>query len=141
MIESMTRAAVDALYSAYFAGDAAAMAETMSDDVEMRFLGRSAQHGRDEALQFLTSNTAKLVDLDFRIRGIIIDGEWAATLWEETATTIDGEPYANHGVDVFRVVDGEVAVLHENNDIVVHRSHIGEIDHPGRDAAGSTAGR
>jgi len=136
VIERRTRAVVDALYSAYFAGDAAAMVETMSDDVEMRFLGRSAQHGRDEALQFLTPNTAKLVDLDFCIRKMIIDGEWAATLWEETATTIDGESYANHGVDIFRVVDGEVAVLHENNDIVVHRAHFGEIDHPGRAAAG-----
>lgn len=111
---------LDALYAAYLDGDAAGMLATMSDDVEVRFLGREPVHGIDEALRFFTANNASLVDLDFRIRSRIVDGQWAAVVWDETATA-RGRPYENHGVDVFHVVDGRIAVLRVNNDIVRRR--------------------
>jgi ketosteroid isomerase-like protein len=66
-----------------------------------------------------------LTDLDFRIRRTVVDGQWAAAVWEETAVTIHGDRYENHGVDVFRVVDGRITVLHENNDVAVHRAAFG----------------
>lgn len=125
MTEALTRAVVDRLYQAYFAGDTEGMVATLSDAVEVRFLGRGTYHGIDRAQRFLTTNTGMLQDLDFRIHRLIVDGEWAAVMWDETAVTIHGEPYANHGVDVFRVVDGEITVLHENNDVVTHRAAFG----------------
>lgn len=125
MIEQDTRAVVENLYEAYFAGDPEGMLATMSDDVEVRFLGRGVFRGIAESRRFLTTNTAKLVDLDFRIRNLIVDGEYAAAVWDESATTIHGDPYENHGVDVFRVVNGRVTILHENNDVMVHRTAFG----------------
>jgi ketosteroid isomerase-like protein len=123
--EETTRETVERLYHAYFAGDAEGMLATMGDDVEVRFLGRGVYRGIDEARRFLTVNTGMLTDLDFRIRRTVVDGQWAAAVWEETAVTIHGDRYENHGVDVFRVVDGRITVLHENNDVAVHRAAFG----------------
>ena len=111
---------LDDLYEAYFAGDTEGMLATMSDDVEVRFLGRPPVRGIDEARRFFTANNASLQDLDFRIRARVIDGDHAAVVWDETATAL-GRPYENHGVDVFRVVNGEITVLRVNNDIVRRR--------------------
>jgi ketosteroid isomerase-like protein len=66
-----------------------------------------------------------LRELDFRIRTKVVDGEWAAAVWDETAVTIHGDPYENHGVDVFRVQHGKITVLHENNDVMIHRAAFG----------------
>ena len=121
MTEESTRATVEQLYEAYFAGDVEGMLDTMAESVEVRFLGRGTFAGLEASRRFLTTNTAKLVDLDFRIRRLIVDGEWAAAVWDESARTVHGDPYENHGVDVFRVEDGEITVLHENNDVLVHR--------------------
>jgi hypothetical protein len=38
--------------------------------------------------------------LDFRIRRTIVDGDAAAVIWDESATTAAGKPRENHGVDV-----------------------------------------
>ncbi len=124
-IEMETRRAVDALYAAYFAGDGAGMVDAMAEGVHVRFLGRVSLRGKDAARAFLTENTPMLTDLDFRITRLIVDGSRAAAVWEETAVTVHGEPYQNHGVDVFEVRDGEIVCVHENNDVVVHRSHFG----------------
>lgn len=135
MSEATTRVTVDRLYAAYFAGDPEGMLATLSDDVEVRFLGRGTYRGIKEARAFLTSNTGTLKDLDFRIRKLIVDGDWVAVVWDETATTIHGDPYANHGIDIFRVVNGAIVVLHENNDVVTHRAAFGRTssDLPGGD--------
>ena len=129
-VETATSEVVDRLYQAYFAGDPNGMLAMMSSDVHMRFLGRGTFLGLAAATRFLTGNTALLQDLDFRIRSIVVDGEWAAAVWDETATTIHGDPYENHGVDLFRVQDGEVTVLHENNDITLHRAAFGRVERP-----------
>jgi ketosteroid isomerase-like protein len=128
MSEQDTRRVVEDLYAAYFAGDPEGMVATMSDDVEVRFLGRGLFDGIEEARRFLTGNTGRLRNLDFRIHKLIVDGEWAAALWDESAETIHGDPYENHGVDVFRVEDGRMTVLHENNDVVIHRAAFGRPD-------------
>jgi ketosteroid isomerase-like protein len=120
-VEDQSVAAVVAeLYEAYFDGDTEGMLATMADDVSVRFLGRPQVDGIDQARDFFTGNNAALQDLDFRIRTRVIDGEWAAVTWDESATAL-GRPYENQGVDVFRVVDGKIKVLRVNNDIVVRR--------------------
>ena len=48
---------------------------------------------------------------------VVVDGDVAAGVWHETATTASGEPWENHGVDVVHVRDGRVVALHENNDV------------------------
>lgn len=123
--EQRTRAVVDRLYEAYFAGDATGMVETMSDDVWVRFLGRVDFRGKQRAREFFGANNPLLVDLQFDIKKLIVDGSHAAAIWEERATTIHGRPYRNHGVDVFTVEDDLVTAIHENNDIRVHREHFG----------------
>jgi ketosteroid isomerase-like protein len=58
-----------------------------------------------------------LSDVEFTIHTQIVDGEVASTIWSETATTRDGKPWRNHGVDVIHVRDGRIVALHENNDV------------------------
>ena len=124
--DDATRQVVDRLYEAYFAGDVDGMLAEMALDVEVRFLGRGVYRGIAEARRFFTANTGMLLDLDFRITTQVVDGEWAAVLWEETATTIHGDPYANHGVDVLRVERERITILHENNDVALHRDAFGQ---------------
>lgn len=121
--DEMTRRTVTSLYDAYFEGDSDGMVDLMSDDVWIRFLGRADFRGKGEAREFFNQNTPMLVDLDFRIRKLIIDGFHAAALWSETARTVHGDEYRNHGVDIFEVRNGEIVSVHENNDINIHRSH------------------
>lgn len=111
-----TRAVVDALYEAFGRGDADGMLALLADDVSVRFLGQVDLHGIEEAARFFAFAGGLLKDVDFRIERKIIDGEWAAVIWNESATTISGEPWENHGVDVIHVTDGRITVLHENND-------------------------
>ena len=113
-------AALDALYAAYLGGNSEGMLATMADDVAVRFLGRPPAEGIEEARRFFTANNSSLQNLEFRIRARIIDGEWAAVVWDETATAL-GRLYENQGVDVFRVVAGEITVLRVNNDITARR--------------------
>ena len=125
MGEDTTHRVVERLYEAYFIGNVEGMLAEMAPDVEVRFLGRGVYRGIAEARHFFAVNNGMLLDLEFRILRRVVDGEWAAVLWEETATTIHGDPYANHGVDVFRVERERITVLHENNDVVRHRDAFG----------------
>jgi ketosteroid isomerase-like protein len=124
-VERETASVVDRLYQAYFAGDTDGMLRTMSDDVWIRFLGIVDLRGIEGARRFFQTNNAKLLDLDFQIRTLIIDGHHAAAVWEESARTAKGEAYSNHGVDVFEIRDGRIVSVHENNDVRVHRRHFG----------------
>lgn len=132
MSEADTRRVVDALYDeGYLVGDQEAMLALMSDDVEVRFLGQVLVRGVDHARDFFAFSGQRLTDMDFRIQTRIYDGEWAAVLWEETAITREGEPWENHGVDVFRVERGEITVLHENNDCRLVHEHFPPYPGPG----------
>lgn len=108
---------VDALYDAFLRGDADGMLALFADDISLRFLGQADLAGIDDARRFFAFATGLLADVDFRIERKIIDGEWAAVVWNESARTASGEPWENHGVDVIRVVGERVTMLHENNDV------------------------
>jgi uncharacterized protein len=117
-----TRTVVDALYAAFFAGDADGMTAQMADDVEVTFLGQGTFHGIPAVQRFMRFSAGLLEDVSFTIHSLIIDGDVASAIWSETARTREGEPWENHGVDVIRVRDGRVVSLHENNDVrLVHR--------------------
>jgi ketosteroid isomerase-like protein len=118
-----TREVVDALYEAFLAGDGDGMIALMADDVEVTFLGQGTFHGIPEVRRFMAFSAGLLHDVDFRIQRIIIDGDVGAAIWEESATTRDGRPWENHGVDVIRVRDGRIVSLHENNDVRLVREH------------------
>ena len=99
----------------------------------------SREHLEDDAdgvarsllADFFAFSGPLLDDLDFHIVDRIVDGEWAAVVWEETArVAATGEPWENHGVDVFRVVDDSITVLHENNDTRLVHTHLPR--YPGR---------
>jgi ketosteroid isomerase-like protein len=121
--EVETRRVVDALYAAFLGGDAEGMLALMADDVEVRFLGQGAFHGLPAARRFMAFAGGLLRDVDFRIRELFVDGDVGCCVWEETATTVAGEPWENHGVDVIRVRDGRIASLHENNDVSLVYRH------------------
>lgn len=122
--DATTREVVDGLYAAYLAGDPHGMLALFADDIHVRFLGQADLHGIEDATRFFEFASGLLVDLEFRIERKIVDGEWAAVTWSETARTADGAPWENHGVDVIRVEDGEITVLHENNDVRLARRHL-----------------
>jgi uncharacterized protein (TIGR02246 family) len=120
--EAETRAVVEALYAAFLSGDLDGMLAQMAEDVEVRFLGQGRFDGVAAVRRFMEFSAGLLTDLDFRIQRVVVDGEVAAVIWEETATTTDGHPWENHGVDVIRVRGGKIVSLHENNDVtLVHR--------------------
>jgi ketosteroid isomerase-like protein len=123
MSENETRAIVDRLYEAFLGGDPEGMLALMADDVEVRFLGQGTFRGIEETRRFMSFAGGLLKDVDFRIKKIIIDGDVGCALWEETATTADGHPWENHGVDVIRVRDGRIVSLHENNDVTLVHQH------------------
>jgi ketosteroid isomerase-like protein len=118
-----TRQVVDALYKAFLSGDGEGMIALMSDDVEVTFLGQGTFHGIPAVRRFMEFSAGLLSDVEFRIKTIIIDGDVGSAVWEETATTRDGKPWENHGVDVIRVRDGKVVALHENNDVRLVHEH------------------
>lgn len=111
-----TQEVIDAMYAAFLAGDKEGMLAVMDADVEVRFLGQAQTHGKAAANAFFDFAAGLLTNVSFSLQEVIVDGEWAAGLWEETAVTADGHPWSNHGVDVIRVRDGLVVALHENND-------------------------
>jgi len=120
--EATTRQVVERLYHAYLHGDPEGMLALMREDVHVRFLGQANLQSIEETRRFFGFAAGLLTDLDFRIERTIADGEWAAVTWSETARTADGAAWENHGVDVIHVVGGEIAALHENNDVrMVHR--------------------
>src|SRR5919204_3349868 len=121
--EDEPRRVVEALYAAYLAGDGEGMLAQMADDVEVRFLAQGTFHGLPAVRRFMQFSAGLLRDLDFRIQKIVYDGEVAAAIWEETATTADGKPWENHGVDVLRVRGGKIVSLHENNDVNLVYEH------------------
>jgi ketosteroid isomerase-like protein len=118
-----TRRVVEALYKAYLAGDGEGMIALMADDVEVTFLGQGTFHGIPAVRRFMAFSAGLLHDMEFRIGPLIIDGDVGCAVWHETATTSDGKPWENHGVDVVRVRDGQVVSLHENNDVRLVREH------------------
>lgn len=120
-----TEAVLDRLYEAFFAGDPAGMVALIHPRVDVRFLGQARLDGLEAAQRFFAFSGPLLDDLEFRIRRRIIDGEWAAVVWDETATVAaTGAPWENHGVDVFHVEDGLITALHENNDCRLVHAHL-----------------
>lgn len=116
-VGASTGAIVDALYDAFSRGDSDGMLALFADDISLRFLGQADLAGIDDARRFFVFAAGLLADVDFRIEHKIIDGEWAAIVWNESARTASGEPWENHGVDVIQVVGERVTILHENNDV------------------------
>jgi ketosteroid isomerase-like protein len=127
-VEAETRRVVDKLYRAFLAGDGEGMVAQMADDVEVRFLGQATLCSVRELRRFIRFSSGLLRDLDFRIRKKIVDGDTAAVIWEETATTAAGKPWENHGVDVIRVRGGKIVSLHENNDVNLVYEHFPRYD-------------
>jgi ketosteroid isomerase-like protein len=111
-----THDVVEALYAAFLGGDKDGMLAVMHEDVDVRFLGQAQVRGKAAAEAFFDFAGGLLTDVRFSLNEVLVDGEWAAGLWEETAVTADGHPWSNHGVDVIQVRDGLVVALHENND-------------------------
>ena len=120
-----TRDTIERLYAAYLGGDPNGMADLLSEQAWVRFLGQAELWGRERARALFTDNEDLFTELDFTIERVVIDGEHAAAIWSEVAVTRSGEPWSNHGVDVFGVADGEITFLHENNDVMTFRRHFG----------------
>jgi ketosteroid isomerase-like protein len=119
-----TRKTATALYKAFLAGDAEGMLAVMDDDVEVSFLGQVQLRGKDEARRFFDFAGGLLSDVQFSLEEIVVDGDVAAGIWQETALTASGEPWENRGVDVIHVRDGRVVALHENSDVRMVYKHL-----------------
>jgi ketosteroid isomerase-like protein len=127
-VEAETHRVVDALYRAFLAGDGEGMLAQMAEDVEVRFLAQGTFQGVPAVRSFMRFSAGLLHDLDFRIRRTIVDGDTAAVIWDESATTAAGKPWENHGVDVIRVSNGKIVSLHENNDVNLVYDHFPRFD-------------
>lgn len=119
-----TEDTVRALYRAFLDGDKQAMLAEMHDDVEVRFLGARTLRGKQETGRFLDVQSDSLHELRFEVLSLLVDGAHAAGIWRESAISANGEPWHNHGVDVFEVCDGLVVRLHEHNDVRAFYDHL-----------------
>jgi ketosteroid isomerase-like protein len=114
---SSTREVVEELYRAFLAGDKEGMLAVLHPDVEVSFLGQVYLQGTAAADRFFDFAGGLLRDVEFTLEDVLVEGDVAAGIWHETATTAAGQPWENHGVDVVHVRDGRVVALHENNDV------------------------
>ncbi|HAQ24077.1 MAG: hypothetical protein CL459_00860 [Acidimicrobiaceae bacterium] len=120
-----TKDVVEDFYAAFLRGDADAMLSMMSETVEVRFLAQADLKGISHAREFFAFSGGLLSDLEFRIHEQIFDGEWAATIWTESGkVSATGRSWTNHGVDLIRVEEGRVTVVHENNDVRLVSEHL-----------------
>lgn len=124
--DGTTRTTAERLYAAYLAGDPDGMAELLAEQAAVRFLGQVELTGREEARALFVRNENLFTELSFTLERLVVDGDHAAALWVERGMTRRGELWSNHGVDVFRVTNGQVTELHENNDVVTFRRHFGD---------------
>ena len=106
-----TRAVIDKLYAAYLSGDTEGMLALMAPNVAVTFNYAGTFHGMDDARPFMTWNGAQLPELTFNVRYKIIDGNRAAVTWDETGTTIKGEPWSAMGVDVYRIEGDQIVEM------------------------------
>lgn len=114
---SSTALVANELYRAFLEGDKNGMLAVMHEDVEVQFLGLARFTGKAEASEFFDFAGGLLQEVHFSLHALIIDGEYAAGIWEESGTTSAGQPWTNHGVDVIHVRDSLVISLHENSDV------------------------
>jgi ketosteroid isomerase-like protein len=118
-----TRDVAEDLYRKFLTGDAEGMLALMHDDVRMRYLGQAELRGKRQVREFMAFSSGLLSDVQFDLRHLLVDGDVAAGVWEETARTQDGQPWRNHGVDVIHVRSGLITALHENNDVRAVYAH------------------
>jgi ketosteroid isomerase-like protein len=131
MAEPTTREVVEALYAAYGAGDLEGMLGLMDEEVEVTFLAQGTFKGLPAFRRFIAFSAELLVELDWRLEKIIVEGETGCGIWEETARTLSGEPWHTTGVDVIRVRDGRIMSLRMNNDAALSRRHFPTYEDPG----------
>ncbi len=78
MSEDATSRVVERLYEACFVDDPEEILAEIAPGDEVHFLERGVYRGIDEARRFLSVNTGMPLDLDFRIRRLVVEGELAA---------------------------------------------------------------
>jgi uncharacterized protein (TIGR02246 family) len=111
-----TRGVLNRLYAAYIGGDLEGMLDLFADDAVVTFSGQDTFRGRAEYEPYMRWAGTQLPVLDFRVRQIIVDGEYAAVTWDEDGRTARGEAWSAAGVDVFRIVDGKIVELTDYSD-------------------------
>ncbi len=131
-----TREVAEELYRAFSAGDKEGMLAVLDPDVEVSFLGQVHVRGTAAASRFFDFAGGLLRDVDFVLEDLLVEGDVAAGIWHETATTSSGRPWENHGVDVLHVRDGLVVALHENNDVRKVYEHFPRYDPESQPTAG-----
>src|SRR3954468_17446627 len=125
---TQTRKVIDAMYDFYLSGDQEGMLSLMSDDAVVTFVGHGTFRGKDEIRAYMTYAAGLLHDLVFTIRQKIVDGDYAAITWDETATTWRGEPWQSSGVDVYHVFNGQIVAMTVNSDTDKMLRQLGSYD-------------
>jgi ketosteroid isomerase-like protein len=121
--EQSTERVVGALYDRFLAADLEGMLALFDEDIAFRFLGQVESTGVGAARRFFEFAAGLLEGVRFTIEDTVVDGSRAAVVWSEEATTRDGAPWANHGVDLLEVCKGRIVELHENGDCRMVRRH------------------
>lgn len=126
MAEDLTtrnRTRVEALYTAYLAGDLPFVLAAMAEDVrwisgeEAGAPWCGARVGRDGVAAYFEALAAECQILDYRIGQVIVDGDWAAiTATVRARFHRSGMEQELAKVDVLRLRDGQVAEFREYYD-------------------------
>ena len=122
-VTALTRARVEAIYTAYLAGDMPFVMAALAEDVrwvsgeEPGAPWCGERVGRDGVAAYFAALAAECEILDYRIGRVIVDGDWAAV----TATVRarfhrSGTEQELAKVDVLCLRDGQVAEFREYYD-------------------------
>jgi ketosteroid isomerase-like protein len=113
----MEPAEVRAFFRALGEGDFAAVDERLAEDVVLEFPGRrfgGRFEGKRRVLVFLRQNQRLFRGgLWFAVHWVGVCGDRAIAQWTNEGTTREGQSYANRGVTVLRIREGQVIEIQD----------------------------
>ncbi|KPJ74128.1 hypothetical protein AMJ52_01835 [candidate division TA06 bacterium DG_78] len=83
----------------------------LSPAVIFYFPGTKSLSGPHKVIQLFKAIFRKYPDLTFRIKDIIVEENRLAVSWTNSGTDVNGDPYQNEGVTLFRIEQGYVTYI------------------------------
>jgi ketosteroid isomerase-like protein len=99
------------LFEAMNARDIARLEALLDGDAAFDFPGTGLIQGRRRILVFFKVLFRKFESLVFDVHEVVIDGDRACVVWENSGRHATGEPYANRGMTLIRLTGDRIAFI------------------------------
>jgi hypothetical protein len=120
---SDSRAVVERYIAAAEVRDEAALRASFAEDATWQLDGElpisGTWHGRDAILDEFLATALSYYEpssVSIEVTNVIAEGDAVVAEWTSRAQTVDGAPYENHCIGVFRVRDGLIQSVREYMD-------------------------